>query len=383
MIQLEHLSDARNSQGVDNLLHIRADQIVNDERVRSAIHHPATTWPILCRKMAEAVWGNTRELPVDDQEIVRMALSAPSIAAAMTGLINTAFIDGFDMQPDTWQGWVTVEKCDNFLPQHAFTLFEAARLTQTGKGQEADQMYWGVMGAEGWALSRYATQFNIDEQDLFNSQSVDARLRAYQEMGRAAARLPAELLYTLLLSNPTMAADGNLLFSAAHGNYASGSGSALSDESLDAGLGAIGKQVMFDAVHDPVHLNLRAKYLVCAPELLGLARRLARHRSLDDGGDLTVIPESRLSAIGCVNPVDESVVTGFDTAWLLACPKRMAPSFVLGSMGGELKPRIRQYDLGPGGGGGFVGQWGKGFDILLDVGGAALDWRPVYFSAGQ
>jgi hypothetical protein len=38
-------------------------------------------------------------------------------------------------------------------------------------------------------------------------------------------------------------------------------------------------------------------------------------------------------------------------------------------------PQVRRFDLDR-------GQWGVGWDVSLDIGGAAVDYRSVYFAAG-
>jgi len=84
--------------------------------------------------------------------------------------------------------------------------------------------------------------------------------------------------------------------------------------------------------------------------------------------------EPRLS-VGVVNPANGEAVEGSATAWYLAGPAAVRPSIVVGALGGRLEPRIRTSEL-------TEGQWGLVYDVSLDLGVAALDWRPMYRAAG-
>ncbi len=102
--------------------------------------------------------------------------------------------------------------------------------------------------------------------------------------------------------------------------------------------------------------------------------------SLSDFGDLSVRVEPRLT-LGVVDPATDTLVGGSSTSWLLASPASIAPSIIVGGLGGVPKPQIRQFDLaGPGE---YAGQWGVGFDIVYDLGVVALDPRGLYFATGS
>jgi hypothetical protein len=197
-----------------------------------------------------------------------------------------------------------------------------------------------------------------------------------------------DLCYALLLSNPTMVADGLPLFDAGHSNYATGSGSALQSagvdapDALDGALAAIGKQVMVDNSSLPIHVGLVPKFLICAPGAYGPARRLARRLRLEDGADLEIRMESRLSSLGTVDPQSGNLFSAGDTSWLLASPAKLAASLVVGGLEGQgVEPVIRTWQLG--GPGEYAGMWGVGVDVKLDLAAVAVDWKSLYFSAGQ
>ena len=376
----------------------QADQIVRSEYVVRRLENPRSTWVQLGRDMLAA---DRQPIPDTDGGVIRAALSSVSVSTAMAGLVNTSFLTGFNNQPDNTQGWIRIEPAENFLSQHSFTLLGAARLTPMGKNA-ADHTFFGFMGSEGWAVGRFAAQLVIDEQDLIMGQYVGLKLRAFEKLGRAARRLVPDMVFALLLQNPTMSADSQQLFSAAHSNLGSGPASSLfynpfsvvdsgstpigvegAADAISLGMAAIAGQTTSDALGDSVHLNLSPKYLIVPSALYGTALRLARLQMLNQDTDLIVRSESRLGAAGVVDPQSDTVVAGSNANWLLAAPDEQAPSVVVGSIGtenGKIMPTIRQFDLaGPG----SPGQWGIALDVVLDVGCTALDWRPLFWAQGQ
>jgi hypothetical protein len=256
-------------------------------------------------------------------------------------------------------------------------MFQSARLSKTGDG-EANKAYWGFTSAENWLLSRFALQCEYDEKDLVVGANVNVILRAQEELGRAAGRLVPDLVYSLILKNPTMSVDGVALFHADHENLGNDS---LDVQPLSDGMSAICSQVAPDDQGNSVHQNLTPKYLIVAPKLYAKARALVRFQKLDDANDLKVLAESRLGPTGLLDPNSEQNVVGSDSAWMLAADSIALPSIIIGALGGSLEPVVRQYDLaGPGQG---AGRWGIGLDCHLDAGVTALDWRGLYFSAAQ
>jgi len=208
-----------------------------EERLR---HQPDIRWPALLAEAHKAV-APTRSLPENDEGMVRGALSTPAVSAAMTGLVNARFFAGFSAVPDTTVGWVTSSRVDNFLPATALTLLEQARLVDAGS-EPAPHATYGLLH-ENWAVARYSRQLILAESDLLQSPSVDLSLLAAHTLGQAAARLPIDLVYALLLSNPVMSYDGKQFFHADHGNYAT---AALDTTPLDTAMASLALQTAPD-----------------------------------------------------------------------------------------------------------------------------------------
>lgn len=111
------------------------------------------------------------------------------------------------------------------------------------------------------------------------------------------------------------------------------------------------------------------------PDLVGPARRAVRNMICDDGGDLKVRQESRLSVIGVVDPHSGTTYTGSATNWLLCSKSSSRPSVVVAGLDGPPTPKFRSFKLDR-------GQFGFGWDVLLDIAAAFVDYRGVYFAVG-
>ena len=208
-------------------------------------------WSDRLRQDPKANWADLMGLAVGTQTgtptaglsplgVIRAGGSMAAVQEAMTGLVNARFFDGYKAVRDTTDGWVTESKVNDFLPAHALGVFEQSRLEQVDR-TPAPHGYFGLIH-ENWALARYAKQLILTETDLLNSPSVDLTMLAADTLGRAAARLPLDLIFGLLLRNPKMSYDGKPFFCSDHANYASGPTSALGETSLDAAMAAIALQ---------------------------------------------------------------------------------------------------------------------------------------------
>jgi len=108
-------------------------------------------------------------------------------------------------------------------------------------------------------------------------------------------------------------------------------------------------------------VDARPRYLVVPSELRGLALRLNR----DMNNPLIVRSDSKLSN-GVTDPVDGTVYAGSATSWYLSAT---AAPVEFGYLETRL-PRIRSANL-------TQGAWGINFDIIFDVGSAAVGFNGI------
>lgn len=185
-------------------------------------------------------------------------------------------------------------------------------------------------GAETVRLSTYGKIVAITRQAIVNDD-LDAFTRIPQKMAAAAGRLENRIVYDLLTSNPVMA-DGNALFSAAHGNVTT---SLLST----GGIGAI--RALMRVQKDPSGqdiLNYEPKHLIVPAALEETALK----------GKATIAPAQVSNANVYANTYDvisEGYLDANSTAnWYMAADPSEADGIVYGYLEGEEGPYLESRD---------------------------------------
>ncbi len=325
----------------------------------------------LAQFCAVGLQSRNREIPDNDRDVIRAGLSSVGGVADLQAIVNTAVLDGYRSVPDSLSGIYSVVSLPNFIAAELASVTTAPRLERLSRGQTAPHVQFGF-GSQGWKLVRFGAQFVIDERDELDSMRIGVFSAALAEVGRAARRLIPDLLWSLLLENPTLD-DGLAIFEA--GTKANLGTAVLAATGLKAAHGAIGDQVTYDADGIPTHIGMVARYLIVPPKLFQTAKELM-HDFTTNEGDLIVRQESRMGTKGLLDPLSDGVIrTGKDTNWLLAAPAEQGPSLVLGCLNGRLEPQVRQFSLGQ-------GEWGLGFDITMDLAATVVDGKPLYWSSG-
>ena len=344
----------------------------------------------MCRECCRM--EGTLRTSYDYGETIRAAVSGSALAAIFTTNFNAQFLAGSLDAVDTTAGWVTESDVPNFQPAERATVGKMGQLQRLTKGQKAQDLDINDWN-EILCVYRYAGKFVVDEQDIIDDRFGAIEQVSPMEMGLTARQIRPNLIYSLLMSNPTLTQDGNSVFDASnHTNYAT-AGSKIYDAStssvyagpLQTAISAMGAQKIRTRP-----LNLFPRFLLvpttlrwAAAILLQSAERVIASGS---GGtfnplrDLGIEPrvDARLNAAGCVNPLTGAVQAGSDTQWFLACRpgEQGAKTAEVGYLRGTGRaPQIRSYVL-------EHGQWGIGWDIKHDIGAAILDFRGFYSGSG-
>jgi len=364
---------------------------VNDaarDRLMNAAHHYYKLSAVdLCR---EALRLDGVSAPHDRDEMVRAAIvGRPRLTAASSGSalsnifsssVNALLLMGYEQSPDTTVGWVSESDVNNFQTQERVRIDIGGGLKKLPRGKTAEHADYSD-SVESYKLARYAKMFEVDEQDLAddNLNGLDS---VPDDMGKAAARLRPDLVYAIILDNANLNATGRGLFNTTDGNQAS-SGAALSYATLRDGIKAM---ALFR--ENSVNLNLQPTHLIVGPENELLAFELTQSPQILYGADdetvrgnlnalkmkgLTPVVEARLSN-GVVDPNTGDSESGSTTAWYLA--STMAHTIEVGYLRGSGRaPRVRSYVLDK-------GRYGMGWDVSMDIGAKALDWKGLYKNAG-
>ncbi len=145
------------------------------------------------------------------EEIFQRAVSTASLANIFTTVFNSRLVAGFMDVTDTSDGVVAVgEDLPNFQVAERVRMGLYSRLERRARGKDPND---GTIDADKYnaRVYEYASSFSIDESDAIDDRFGKLESMSPEEMGKSARLLQPELVYSLLLSNPTMA-DGNALF---------------------------------------------------------------------------------------------------------------------------------------------------------------------------
>ncbi|MCA9173850.1 MAG: hypothetical protein KDB14_05120 [Planctomycetales bacterium] len=335
----------------------------------------------LCRECV--MLDGRRTVPRDRVELIRAAMSGTHLDRVFTSNVYARLMAGWDETPDT-TAWCQAEDVPNFMLQEDITLRQNASLEKLPRGDTATHADFSD-DYETYKVARYAKQFVADEQDFIDDRLM-ALMNVPLEMGAAARRLIPDLVYSLLLSNPTLTATTGALFNATAestaGGHANLTTAVLGSTGLKAGITAMANKRL-----DNVPLNIRPQFLLIPPDLEWTGKELLQSGEIRDttastrygtvnvlrGENLTLVVESRLDATGVIDPSSKAAVTGSATNWFLAANRRTVKK--LYRQGTSRSPQLRSFLLSQ-------GQWGMGWDINMDAGAAAVDYRGMHKSAG-
>jgi hypothetical protein len=180
------------------------------------------------------------------------AMSTTSLVNIWTQTFGARLMQGWTEAPDTTQGWVDEEENSNYLPNERVQVGFGEGLAQLPRGAEAEDMTFGDDHAYT-KVCRYARKAIFDDMDLQNDNFGVITSDVPTKMGEAARRLRPDLVYAVILSNPTMP-DSVALFHATHGNLAAG---AFSEANLEAAFSAMAVRQI-----GGVNVNITPKYIL-------------------------------------------------------------------------------------------------------------------------
>jgi len=314
-------------------------------------------------------------------EHIRAAVSGSALTNIFTTSVNAKLMQAYLEAPDTTGLFVREVDVADFKTNERIGFGKSGALQKLARGNEAKHAAFSDEKEE-YKICRYASQFVVDEQDIIDD-NMSALTSAPTEMGPAAKRLRPDLVYSELLANGNLSDAVALFAVSTHANLTT---AALASSALQAAVVAMAQQK-----YDGVRLNLRPNVLIVPPDLEFTARALLHSAELFIKGDtdgvapsrnviadlnLNLIVEGRIDAVGVTNPSSGTALTGSATNWFLAASPVSARTIEVGYLAGTGRaPQLRSFVLDK-------GQWGIGWDIKMDIGVAALDWRGMHKSTG-
>ena len=283
----------------------------------------------------------------------------------LLNVASKAVLLGFEEIPETWIRWCRVGNLSDFKQATRVGLSQFEDLEIVGPGGEYK---FGTMSDKGETiqLAKFGKIFPIARETIINDD-LSMLLRIPTLMGRAAARVPGDLAYIALTSNPLLA-DGVALFDAAHNNL--GTGGTISVTTVgearelmalqsDIGNSANGSNILLGFLLVPVQLEDVANVLRNSefdPDSATQSRAPNPRR-----GTFEVVGEARLSA-DSVTQWYATAGAGFDTV-------------EVAFLDGMQEPRIEE-----------KAGWtvdGAEFKVAMEVAAAPMEHRTFVRNAGS
>lgn len=333
--------------------------------------------------------GHAVPIHMDSEETFRTAVSGSALAQIFTTNVNAQLLQGYTDFTDSTTGWCSESDVNNFLTNERDMMGKFGNLKRVVKGRPAEHLDTSDW-KESYKISRYGGQFVVDEQDIINDRFGAIEQVSPLDMGLASAQLRPNLVYYIVLANAALDVDGGTLFNTtavttAGGHANKGTGTALSATQLQVILAAMGKVRM-----NGRPLNIRGRYVIVPQDLkfvaditvLSQERIIAAasggtYNPLKDLG-LTIRFDDRMGVAGVTDPITGTAQAGTATNFLVTAQpgEEGAKTIEVGYRRGTGRaPMVRSFVLDK-------GQWGVGWDINMDIGAKALDWRAMYFDPG-
>lgn len=316
-------------------------------------------------RMAESVLSsqNVSTKGMTQVEIAERALHHTSdFVEILANVANKTLRAGYESQPQTFEPFVRSVSVNDFKEISRTQLSDAPSLE---KVNEAGEYKHGQMSdsAEKYRVETYGKIVGVTRQTLVNDD-LDAFSRLPSLFGASAKDLETELIYKELASNPVMA-DGNQLFSAAHGNIAVGGDvGAIGVATVAAGRLAMRLQ---KGLTDKL-IRVRPEYLLTPAALETAAEQFLG--PIVPSQDSNVNPFK--TKLGLVSEAELDAYS--QAAWYMMAMKERIDMFEIARLSGQSGPTLSSKV-------GFEVD-GVKFKVSYDFGVKAIDWRGMYLNPG-
>ena len=318
---------------------------------------------------------NTR----DEEKIVETALrhaqqtrtavisqSTSDFSVVLESTMNKVVQAAYSVTPDSWSRWAKTGSVTDFRDQNRYLLGTFGALDTVAETGEIKNKPIPDGAREKIKLGTRANMINLSRNAIVNDD-----LGAFSEMaimlGRAAKLSIEKDAYALLNSNPTMASDGQALFSSAHGNIFTGTAGPPTVAGIDAMRVQIAQQL--DLSGNEI-LDL-SPTIWLGPLSLGSNVRVINNSAYDPDANNKL---QRANPVAHIfnDVVDTGRLTG--TAWYMFADPDMAPAFEVVFLNGDQEPKVDSQD-----------GWrtlGVEWRVVFDYGMAAINWRSVIKNLG-
>ena len=309
----------------------------------------------------------------------RALMSTSDFPLTLANVTNRTLRDAYQAAPQTFKAFSKQTELSDFRPAYRIKVGDAPQLLQVTEGGEFKR---GSIreGQERIQLATFGRVVGITRQIVMNDD-LGAFTRLAEAFGTQALNLESDVVWSLILSNPTLLTDGLPVFCAQHNNAGTGSASSLtpgnpataSAAAISAGRIAMAKQLGDGDGAAP--LNLAPYALIVPPELEIAAQQVTFGITPATTG--AVVPDSIRSLQAISEPRLSTGVRGAQgssTAWYLAANPAQIDTVEYAYLTGQDGP---------------VTESRNGFDVdgvevkvRHDFAAAVIDYRGLYRGAG-
>lgn len=320
----------------------------------------------LAKECLQANGERIRGLSAD--RVIKLALSQRGQVVAdfpslLAGVANKSMRLAYEQHPGTWREWCKIGSAKDFKTQYRVQLSEISDLDEVPEGTKYP--HGELLDAkESFVVKSYGKIWAVTRQALVNDD-LNALAGVSSAWGKSAARRVNQLVYSLLLSNPTMS-DGNQLFSVAHANI--GTGGAVSKTTLSE---ARAKMRLQKGPAGLATLNIVPKFLIAPAAIETVVDSALNSISLDETNPGIANPFYK-KFVQITEPLLDATDT---TAWYLVADPMSCDGLEVAFLNGQEAPIIEQRD-----------GWNvSGIELkaTIDVGCAVLDHRAFVFNEGE
>lgn len=309
------------------------------------------------------------------------AMSTSALVYSFSQTFGARMMRGWNEVQDTTEGWVDTEDNPNYLPQEQIDIgMNGEGLAHLPRGATAEDITLSD-SHDYTKVVRYARKAVFDEMDVVNDRFDVITGRIPLILGQICRRLRPDLVYAILLANPTMA-DGVALFHASHGNLLASAG-AFAEATLEAAWTAMTSQrvsgvsvnitpthiihpqaiaMTVDKTINPVGSTV---VLGSTTDVSTISVPVMSRRGLQSRGD------ARLDN-GVIDPKTGTTYAGDLNDWYLAAAGNGVDAPILLSYlaGTRRSPRFRSGTLDR-------GQFGIWFDVVHNLGAKAVRYQTI------
>lgn len=355
----------KKTRGMENALLQRAGA-VSSEVAGDPGQFRGMTLMDLAKECLEMAGMNVRGMERREVAIRALSMGARDAGGGMSSgdfsyilqnVLNKTLRTMYALQERTFTPWTRKSTATDFKTILRTQLSDV-KLLAVGEGAEYKQAQFSDFG-ESYKVAKYGRLVTIDWEAIINDD-LDAFSRVPGLLAAAVAQIQSDVVYNILVNNPTMGDNVALFNAAKHFNLA-GAGSDITIASLSAARQAIRTQKSPGGSQ----LNLRPKFLICGPAKETVAiQMLSANMTANVSGNINVFS-------GSMVPVIEGRIT--DNSWFLSADPGVIDTVEYATLDGQDIYTEARY--------GFEVD-GLQWKIRTVFGAKALEWRSLYKNPG-